>query len=466
MGSLEDHLATCDFTLLPCPYLCKNDGEILQLMRKDLDEHKKEQCPRRPHECPHCKESGEYKEMTTTHLEECPMVEVPCPKRMCLQRMPRSDVSQHLQECPFEEIYCKYANIGCKEKVFRKNVSDLQVHMEDSLCHLQLAIDAVHRHEIAIERHDDRLQGLSNITDKRKYSKASDIKLRWRMGEPAPVEMSRCCNAVVGESVVYFNAACSREMYSYDVNSKVWTRLPDCPYVFSSFAVVDNVLLSIGGELHGERTNKLFSLKQDTEPAQWVEELPSMPTKRSEAASICTNTALIVAGGRDAVEVLVVEVLDIETRQWSVAASLPERLFGSGVIIEDSLYIGNNWVYGCCYSCSLSDLLRSCQPVSQSNTSGTATSVWSKLADLPEPRATCVSLCGHLLAIGGGTYTFRPSKSVYIYKSATNTWEKISEMLEPRSECFAVTLPTNTVMVVGGRNRDHYTNTVQFAEVI
>ena len=378
MGSLEDHLATCDFTLLPCPYLCKNDGEILQLMRKDLDKHKKEECPRRPHECPHCKESGEYKEMTTTHLEECPMVEVPCPKRMCLQRMPRSDVSQHLQECPFEEIHCKYANIGCKEKVLRKNVSDLQVHMEDSLCHLQLAIDAVHRHEIAIERHDERLQGLSNyITNERKYSKASDIKLRWRKGEPAPVEMNRSCNAVVDESVVYFNTG-SRQMYSYDVNSKVWTRLPDCPYECSSFAVVDNALIAIGGELHGELTNKLFNLKQDTQPAQWVEELPSMPTKRYGVTSICTNTALIVAGGYEyrAGATHVVEVLDLETRQWSVAASLPERvLCASGVIIEDRLYIVDIDVDVLdCYSCSLSDLLRSCQPVSQSNTSGTVTS--------------------------------------------------------------------------------------------
>ena len=437
-------------------------------MHKDLDKHKKEECPRRPHECPHCKESGEYKEMTTTHLEECPMVEVPCPKRMCLQRMPRSNVSQHLQECPFEEIHCKYANIGCKEKVLRNNVSDLQVHMEDSLCHLQLAIDAVHRHEIAIERHDDRLQGLSNITDERKCSKASDIKLRWRMGEPAPMEMSNdgLCNAVVGESVVYFNAGpYSRDMYSYDVNSKVWTRLPDCPYEYSSFAVVDNVLIAIGGQLHGECTNKLLSLKQDTQPAQWVEELPSMPTKRYGAASICTNTALIVAGASGGARADVVEVLDIETRQWSVAASLPEGVYcASGVIIEDRLYIVDVDLRDC-YSCSLSDLLRSCQPVSQSNTSGTATSVWSKLADLPEPNTTCVSLCGHLLAIGGGDAR-RRSKSVYIYKSATNNWEKISEMLEPRSECFAVTLPTNTVMVVGGWNSGHKTNTVQFADLI
>ena len=91
-------------------------------------------------------------------------------------------------------------------------------------------------------------------------------------------------------------------------------------------------------------------------------------------------------------------------------------------------------------------------------------SVWSKLADLPEPYTTCVSLCGHLLAIGGGDA--RPSKSVYIYKSATNTWEKISEMLEPRLKCYAVTLPTNTVMVVGGWNSGHKTNTVQFADLI
>ena len=375
--------------------------------------------------------------------------------------MPRSDVSQHLQVCPFEEIHCKYANIGCKEKVLRKNVSDLQVHMEDSLCHLQLAIDAVHRHEIAIERHDDRLQGLSNITDERKYSKASDIKLRWRMGEPAPMKKRRYCNAVVGESVVYFNAG-DLDMYSYDVNSKVWTRLPDCPCAYSSFAVVDNVLIAIGGVLPGEVTNKLFSLKQDTQPAQWVEELPSMPTKRSGAASICTDTALIVAGGWVP---RATEVLDLETRQWSVAASLPEGVcWASGVIIEDRLYIVDNVDVRDCYSCSLSDLLRSCQPVSQINTSGTATSVWSKLSDLPEPRATCVSLCGHLLAIGGGDA--RPSKSVYIYKSATNTWEKISEMLEPRKKCFAVTLPTNTVMVVGGWNDYQITNTVQFADLI
>ena len=120
-----------------------------QLLRKDIEKHKKE-CPRRQHKCPHCKEAGEYQERTTTHLDECPMIEVPCPKRECKENILRRNISDHLQECMFEEVPCKYTNIGCGEKVLRRDIKELQEHEIDGQWHLQLAIDAVHQQQVTI----------------------------------------------------------------------------------------------------------------------------------------------------------------------------------------------------------------------------------------------------------------------------------------------------------------------------
>ena len=119
---------------------------MLELLQKEISNHLKE-CPRRQYECPHCGESGEYRERTTAHLEDCPMVEVPCPKRRCSERLPRCDVPQHRKECLFEEVPCKYSNIGCDKLVLRK---DLQAHEGDSQQHLQLAIDTVHQLRMAV----------------------------------------------------------------------------------------------------------------------------------------------------------------------------------------------------------------------------------------------------------------------------------------------------------------------------
>ena len=154
LRSLDEHLASCGFTLLRCPNECYKGGrgrgnkcKEVQLLRKDMEKHTMEECPRRQYECPHCKEPGEYKERITTHLRECPMKKVPCPKRQCKINIVRRNLSKHRQECLFEEVPCKYAIIGCKEEVIRKDVGE---HEGDSQQHLQLAIDTVRQQQITI----------------------------------------------------------------------------------------------------------------------------------------------------------------------------------------------------------------------------------------------------------------------------------------------------------------------------
>ena len=98
-----------------------------------------------------------------------------------------------------------------------------------------------------------------------------------------------------------------------------------------------------------------------------------------------------------------------------------------------------------------------------------------KLAALPgavEDSSTLLSLHGQLLAIGGRKNSFLMfggslSDAVYVYKTTTNSWECISHMIVERRHCFAVTLPTNKVMVVGGcSENDHMIDAVEFADFI
>ena len=137
-------MTTCGFTLLPCPNECKNDNETVKLLRYKMEAHIKKQCPRRQYKCPHCRESGEYQERTTTHLEKCPKKKIPCPNDGCDEKIERCDILQHRQECLFESVSCNYADIGCKANLPRK---DLKEHQNDSQRHLQLAIDTVKKLE-------------------------------------------------------------------------------------------------------------------------------------------------------------------------------------------------------------------------------------------------------------------------------------------------------------------------------
>ena len=157
LRSIEEHLTNCDFALLPCPNQCLigRSRKVRKIMRKDIENHMKEVCPRRQYECPHCKESGEYRERTNKHCRECPKVRIPCPNDGCDEQMPRCEMSNHSQECLFESVPCKFRKIGCNEMIPRRN---LEKHQNDYLQqHLQLAIDTVDQQQKTIKQVEERI---------------------------------------------------------------------------------------------------------------------------------------------------------------------------------------------------------------------------------------------------------------------------------------------------------------------
>jgi N-acetylneuraminic acid mutarotase len=145
-----------------------------------------------------------------------------------------------------------------------------------------------------------------------------------------------------------------------------------------------------------------------------------MPTKRYHATVICSEMALIVAGGSygNDQKLKTVEILSTETQQCYTATNLPEPLSESSLILCGDLvyllggmnkdHIGTNSVY----SCSLTTLLSSA--VSKSVDTAMQSSkgdIWSKVADLPVMLSTGVSFNTQLLAIGGKDSKGKPWQS-------------------------------------------------------
>ena len=131
LGSLNAHLNTCDYALLPCENNCSYNGYVL---RKGKQDHLTNHCPRRQYQCPDCEEIGEHHEMTGTHLETCSQVRVPCPNSLCTASIPRCELPLHRSTCQYESVPCKYAEVGCKEK--RRRI-DYKEHEENDQFHLR-----------------------------------------------------------------------------------------------------------------------------------------------------------------------------------------------------------------------------------------------------------------------------------------------------------------------------------------
>ena len=135
VGTLEDHSSKCGFSSVSCPNECKT----ISLLRKEVDEHLKKECPNRDYQCQYCGEKGTYTKIVNIHDYTCGKKIISCPK--CAAKMERAKWNNHIKdECEFTVIPCKYESIGCLEIFERKY---MKAHEEDDSFHLHKALDAV-----------------------------------------------------------------------------------------------------------------------------------------------------------------------------------------------------------------------------------------------------------------------------------------------------------------------------------
>ena len=285
--------------------------------------------------------------------------------------------------------------------------------------------------------------------------------MRWQKESKAPEKMYRG-SAAADSNMAYFHGDGSTTVYSYDSNTREWRRLPATPHKYSTLVVVHHVLTMVGGQISRRATDSLLSLMGEGRDIKWLPNLPAMPTKRYKTAAICSGRSLIVAGGYDGRNKLAtVEVLDTDTQQWSIASSLTrpfceatisicgERLYMLGSIDQTGyLAMGTRSVL----SCSVPELLQSCQPQPLDGKLRTApanqSTIWRRVADAPHYWSSCATLCGQLVAVGGYG-ALKITSAITGYNETTDSWEAMGNM--PTARCRAlVAILNGKMMVVGG----------------
>ena len=289
-----------------------------------------------------------------------------------------------------------------------------------------------------------------------------DIRnMRWEQAKlNAPLPMFRGAAVVIGNTA-YIRPHLSESVRTYEnINGKErWSHIPSNPYSTFGLVAVDGLLTSVGGFKNSCCTNTLLSLKEQGGKKLWFEVFPAMPTPRHSAACITANKVLVAAGGslslsRQAYDYTdIVEVMDTDIKQWTRVSCLPGKYTAlSAAIFGGRLYLGggnkidSNVKSGekLVFACSVHDLAPS-KPLELSTPN-----IWKSTSSLPVTGSTLVAFCGHLLAIGGRADS-KPTSDVYEYDLCTNTWTPTTKkMNNNRSWCFAVTLPQDLLVVVGG----------------
>jgi hypothetical protein len=353
--------------------------------------------------------------------------------------------------------------LGEKERELTEKI-EKNDRLERQLGRINQQLEENERVITEFQRQISGLEQLKPATDTSSSSKEQriSIKLTWREGEKAPHEMSGSYYAAVDGSALYVRQEDTHHMFCYTISTSSWSQLPDTPTINCPTVVIKSLLTLVGGSISGKIfseayfscTNQLFSLTGEGSGRRWTKKFPPMPTKRYGTIALCTEAALIAAGGVNGtflVEILpTVEVMNTETLQWSTAAALPHALaYAPASICGDQVYI--MLMKSSMYTCSVQALVQSSFNKSfLTSFRNRGARVWKEATAPPVTETTCVSIHGRLLAIGGGDADGKPTSAVRMYNPTTDSWEVISHMGTPRWKCIAAVLHNNKVMVVGG----------------
>ncbi len=129
------------------------------LLRKDLKQHCKQECPNRKVHCELCNEEGKISVIVGEHIQTCPNFILECPNK-CNEKVKRKDVEEHRNECPLEIVDCSFKEAGCEERLLRKDILEHEASSMQS--HLRLTMTTmatVKRENKELKRSHDELKG-------------------------------------------------------------------------------------------------------------------------------------------------------------------------------------------------------------------------------------------------------------------------------------------------------------------
>ncbi len=187
------------------------------------------------------------------------------------------------------------------------------------------------------------------------------------------------------------------------------------------------------------------------ESGKWTHPYLPMNIARSSSTVVSFNNHIIVAGGRNEEPTSSVEVLDVASRRWYIAQSLPNpRSVLKSTLIGNILYLmggydHTGWATKTVHHVNLNELIA--KVLSNLDTP----TLWQTLQEVPLVWSAPLSIGRSLLAIGGREDRANPSSSIHLYQPDTRRWVKVGDLPTTRYCCTCSVLPSGEVIVAGGR---------------
>ena len=240
-----------------------------------------------------------------------------------------------------------------------------------------------------------------------------------------------------------------------------WTKLPEYTAKYFAMTSLANRLVLVGGQdpRNNKRTNQLAVF----ESGEWTHPYPPMNIARSSSTAVSFNNHIIVAGGRDDEgPTSSVEVLDVASRKWYIAQSLPNPRTGlKSTLIGNTLYLmggyNTEWPTKTVNHVDLNELIA--KAVSNLDT---PTTLWQTIEDTPLVFSAPLSIGRSLLAVGGADDGLITSSSIHLYQPDTRRWVKVGDLPTARDRCTCSVLPSGEVIVAGGTDENRFINAVDF----
>ena len=296
------------------------------------------------------------------------------------------------------------------------------------------------------------------------------LTLKWRRGIDMPIKMSRSVQSVVIGDTVYVGGGWTdidRDRCTVmQLEQDQWTILPE--YTARCFAMTSlaNRLVLVGG--HDPRNNKCTNQLAVFESGEWTHPYPPMNIARSSSTAASFNNHIIVAGNGgidDKESTSSVEVLDVASRRWYIAQSLPKPLsYLKSTLIGNTLYLMGGYDHTgratkTVYHVDLNELIA--KALSNLDTP----TLWQTLQEVPLEYSAPLSIGRLLLAVGGRGDRGNPSSSIHLYQPDTRRWVKVGDLPTARYRCTCSVLPSGEVIVAGGQIKfiDDYIQTVDIS---
>ncbi|XP_064407279.1 uncharacterized protein LOC135352075 isoform X4 [Halichondria panicea] len=293
------------------------------------------------------------------------------------------------------------------------------------------------------------------------------LTLKWRRGKDMPIKMGTSVQSVVIGDTVYVGggeAVNDRDRCTVmKLEQDQWTKLPLYTVKYVAMTSLANRLVLVGGR--DLRNNKLTNQFAVFESGKWTHPYPPMNIARSSSTAVSFNNHIIVAGGYDDKKrsSSSVEVLDVASRRWYIAQSLPNpRSVLKSTLIGNTLYLMGGWDHTSStktvHHVDLNELIA--KTLSNLDTP----TLWQTLQEVPLVRSASLSIGRSLLAVGGHDDRYHPSSSIHLYQPDTRRWVKVGDMPTARYYCTCSVLPSGEVIVAGGQTKQfsNYLQTVDF----